>query len=86
MKLKGWKLPLKKSNKLEEVLVNNKIAYSKKDGVLGEVMFFSVVKRKVAKIVMFGNSVSVEFVLNNGDMLKFENIKEFEAWLKNGTL
>jgi hypothetical protein len=31
---------------------------------------------------MFGNSVSVEFVLNNGDMLKFEDIKEFEAWLK----
>jgi len=86
MKLKGWKLPLKKSNKLEEVLVNNKIQFSKKDGVLGEVMFFSVVKRKVAKIVMFGSGVSVEFVLNNGDMLKFEDIKEFEAWLKNGKL
>jgi hypothetical protein len=77
---------MKKSNKLEEVLNNNKIQFSKKDGVLGEVMFFSVVKRKVAKVTMFGSSVSVEFVLNNGDMLKFEDIKEFEAWLKNGTL
>jgi hypothetical protein len=84
MILKGWKLPLKKSNKLEEVLNNNKIAFSKKDGVLGETMFFSVVKRKVAKIVMFGSGVSVDFILNNTETLKFEDLKEFEAWLKDG--
>jgi len=86
MKQKGWKLPLKKSNKLEEVLNNNKIAFSKKDGVLGEVMFFAVVKRKVAKVTMFGSRVMVDFVLNNTETLKFEDLKEFEAWLKDGTL
>jgi len=75
---------MKKSNKLEEVLHNNKIAFFKKNGVLGETMFFSVVKRKVAKIVMFGSGVSVDFILNNTETLKFEDLKEFEAWLKDG--